>query len=533
MGEQAIIGKDPVIYALTGMGAFFGAVAKVPVTAIVIVFEMTTNFNLVLPLMIASVTAYLVSERLAPGSLYTHLLELKGIQLQSQAMTEELWIRLTAADVMQQRVETLQSQMSLDGVMQAFSRSHHRGFPVIDEGRLVGIVTQTDLDKINQRQLSNTSPLKDIMTPYPLTVSPDDTLGQVLYLLSRYKVSRLPVVNRRQLVGIITRSDILRVESDLLRRPTESLASKPDPSYVVYRTRAPATGKGRLLVPLSNPQTAESLLKLALAIAQSRQYEVECLQIILVPRHSSPAETAVQTTKSRRLLKRCIRQGENWQVPVHTQIRVAHSVSQAILETIQECRIDLLVMGWKGKTLTPGRIFGDVVDTVIHQANCDVLLVKMGKSFLGNGQPDGQTNESVTTLLKLMHLDRWLVPIAGGPNSQHAIQLLPDLIALSQQPEIRLCQVFPPSDHTYNTGLLQEDAELLRDRVSVPVITIPVCASSVSEAVIDMAQKDQCDVIVLGASREGLLQQAIQGNIPEEIARNCSCTVMLVRKATD
>ncbi|HEY9654873.1 MAG TPA: universal stress protein [Crinalium sp.] len=48
---------------------------------------------------------------------------------------------------------------------------------------------------------------------------------------------------------------------------------------------------------------------------------------------------------------------------------------------------------------------------------------------------------------------------------------------------------------------------------------------------IDMAQKDQCDVVVVGASREGLLQQAIQGNIPETIARHCSCTVILVRKA--
>jgi CIC family chloride channel protein len=46
-----------------------------------------------------------------------------------------------------------------------------------------------------------------------------------------------------------------------------------------------------------------------------------------------------------------------------------------------------------------------------------------------------------------------------------------------------------------------------------------------------LAQKDQCDVIVLGASREGMLQQAIKGNIPEAIARGCDCTVMLVRSA--
>jgi CIC family chloride channel protein len=63
------------------------------------------------------------------------------------------------------------------------------------------------------------------------------------------------------------------------------------------------------------------------------------------------------------------------------------------------------------------------------------------------------------------------------------------------------------------------------------VSLLPVSANSVSEAVIHLAQKDHCDVIVLGATREGLLQQAIQGNIPEEIARKCDCTVVLVREA--
>jgi CIC family chloride channel protein len=51
----------------------------------------------------------------------------------------------------------------------------------------------------------------------------------------------------------------------------------------------------------------------------------------------------------------------------------------------------------------------------------------------------------------------------------------------------------------------------------------------VSEAVVKLASKEKCDVIVLGASREGLLQQAIKGNIPEAIARNSNCTVILVR----
>lgn len=530
LAASAILGVSPLGYALTGMGAFFSAVAKVPVTAIVIVFEITTNFNLVLPLMIGSVTAYLVSERYAPGSLYTGLLALKGIHLEPEGARDELWSKLTAADVMQTTVETLSAQMPLSEIIQAFARSHHRGFPVVQEGRLVGLVTQTDLDKAAQRQLPETVLLKDIMTHRPITVNPADTLTQVLYLLSRYKISRLPVVDRRRLVGIITRSDILQVESEKLRGSPERVGPKPEPSYVVYQTCSPATGKGRILLPLSNPQTAPSLLKLALAIAQAENYELECLQVIPVARHTSPAETSVSTTLSRRLLTQAVRQAEVWKVPIHTQVRTTHSVAQAILETVKERHIDLLLMGWKGTTSTPGRIFGDVVDTAIRQAACDVMLVKWADEIIDRSlqMPD---QPSLQTLYQLMKLNRWLVPIAGGPNSQHAITLLPALVSLSQKPEIRLCQVFHPADRLHDTATLRSDAEFLRKHLQSPVVTLPVCANSVSEAIIDMAQKDQCDVVVLGASREGLLQQAIQGNIPEAIARQCDCTVILVRKA--
>jgi CIC family chloride channel protein len=80
---------------------------------------------------------------------------------------------------------------------------------------------------------------------------------------------------------------------------------------------------------------------------------------------------------------------------------------------------------------------------------------------------------------------------------------------------------------------MEEDADYLRQKIQGVIFVTSVCANSVVEAVVDMAQKNQCDVIILGASREGLLQQAIQGNIPEAIARNSDCTVILVRKASE
>jgi CIC family chloride channel protein len=70
-----------VTLALAGMGAFFTGVARVPITATIIVFEITTDFNMLLPLMICSITAFLVGERIAPGSIYDRLLEMQGIHL--------------------------------------------------------------------------------------------------------------------------------------------------------------------------------------------------------------------------------------------------------------------------------------------------------------------------------------------------------------------------------------------------------------------------------------------------------------------
>jgi len=89
-------------------------------------------------------------------------------------------------------------------------------------------------------------------------------------------------------------------------------------------------------------------LQLAAAIARDRHYELECLQVILVPRHSSPAETQGNSSKSR-LLRQAEILARKWKIPVHTQI---HDLAQAILETINERNIDLILMGWKGKNHT-------------------------------------------------------------------------------------------------------------------------------------------------------------------------------------
>jgi len=505
---------DPTTFALAGMGAFFGAVAKVPITAIVIVFEITTDFNLVLPLMIVSVLAYLVAEQVSSGSLYDRLLALRGWQGERQTTENQVLSEMVAVQVMQRKVETLDSQMTLKDVLAAFARSTHRGFPVVENAKLVGIVTQADLTNISKRQLPENTPLEQLMTPQPVTVRPEDSLVRVLYLLDRHNISRLPVVEGRRLVGIVTRSDIIQAESRQLTGQHDAF-DKLEPSYPVYLTRDPAVGQGRLLVPVANPQTAPLLLRFAASIAKTYNYELECLQVVSVPAHRTPSETPVRTTASRRLLKIAARVGRKCKVPVHTQVRVAHDVATTVLETIRERHIDKLVMGWQGGI---GGGFGQVGDRLLREAPCEVVLVKWG-SF----------THFEARASKLVRLDRWLIPISGGANALAGLQLLPSLVSLGDRPMVRLCQVFPPSPNSPNTELLDRTAEILNSQIDCPVFAFPTYGLSVADAIVDIARSNDYDAILVGASCRSLLHKALQGNIPRSIARHCDCTVILVR----
>jgi CIC family chloride channel protein len=123
--------------------------------------------------------------------------------------------------------------------------------------------------------------------------------------------------------------------------------------------------------------------------------------------------------------------------------------------------------------------------------------------------------------------------MAGGPNSPLAIKLLPALITLGNDPQIRLTQVFNPSELKPDMSISEQAIRQLmrRRKLSSTVVAIPVQADSVAEGVINLVKTEGYDVVVLGASREGLLQQAIQGNIPEAIASGVESTVILVRGA--
>ena len=516
--EVAMISSEsPYTFALAGMGAFFTSVVRVPVTAIIIVFEMTADFNLVLPLMITCAVAYIVAESVSEGSLYEHLLQVSGIELTEENVQHDFMAELTANDVMQPKVETLPSNLSLPELVKAMSRSHHRGFPVVEDGKLVGIITQSDIPQDSKQ----TSPmlLRDVMTSQPISVCPDTSLADVLYLLNRYQLSRLPVTEGCKLLGIITRSDIIKAEAQQLNYECHPKA-RLEPSYVVYQSRSPATGKGRILLPLANPEHIDSLLKIAGAIAKYNQYEIECLRVICVPQHIYPAQAEVDLDKDRQMMEKLEIWGKTAGISLHTQIRIATDISEAILETITREHIDLLLMGWKGKTRGIEAIFSNVVDSLIRQAPCDLMLIKLGTA-----------THAFPQQLRLRH--KWLIPTTGGDRIKKLLSIMPALTNLSEvPPKIQLCQV---SSHEVEQKLsddFKQAAALLNDAMPCPVFPLLISHNSVAQAIIELTQYRKYGLVILGASNEGLLQQAVKGNIPEAIARHGNSTVIIFRQSS-
>ncbi len=509
-------------YALAGMGAMFTAVVRVPVTAIIIIFELTANFELVLPLMISCATAYVVAEALSSGSLYKQLLAAKGIHLEEESNVDPILAQITAKSVMSFPVETLSADLTLDEACQIFSRSNHHGFPIMEQGKLVGIMSESDLEQYMGRRISRESTLKEMMISRPVTVSPLAPLQEVLYLLNRYQLSHLPVTKNQRLLGIITRSDIIRAELEALNSNGNGKTSAveqrfvSEPSYVIYQTRSPAVGKGRILLPLANPDSVVILTAITRSFAQFRQGELELLNLIKVSRKIPPHQVWVNPIPGRELLQKAEALVQQEDIPVHTQLRTTHNLSEAILEVIEERKISLLVMGWKGtKNVITGRLFGNLAEKIVRRAPCDVVFIKPKKE---------------AKLTDLSASQRWLIPIAfQDGKADKLLALLPQLSAFTHAPEFILC----PVDQSKP---IPDITSKWSKKLQAPVQSIPISAQSRENGVLQLATEKECDVIVLvttlkHASRSLTLEPTFENNLPAMIAKRFHGTVILVRPA--
>jgi H+/Cl- antiporter ClcA len=200
------LGLSASAVALVAMAATFGAAARAPFAAIVFLFELTRDYDAILPLMAATVLADLVARRLLRESIMTEKLARRGLQVPSAFHVDVLRSTRVSA-VMSTEVRTLPAGLALDAVMAQVSAGGHSAYPVVDdEGRLVGIVTRGDVLRADE----TTTTLTELAEPQPVTVAPSDTVAHALERMLEERVDHLPVVEHGRLVGMCTRTDVLR-----------------------------------------------------------------------------------------------------------------------------------------------------------------------------------------------------------------------------------------------------------------------------------------------------------------------------------
>ncbi|MFQ5893755.1 MAG: chloride channel protein, partial [Nitrospinota bacterium] len=213
-------------YALVGMGAVVAGTTHAPITAIIIVFELTDSYSIILPLMISCIIATIISTAISHESIYTLKLLRRGLSL--RAGLEETALRtLRVRDVMSDRFQCLPQGMPLSDLIATALRSPFSYFPLVDgQGLMTGIISHQDLRMAMMYQDEQKASLlvaKDVATTEGiLTVLPDDDLAKVFELSAQKRIDALPVVdpdNPRHVIGMVTHKDALTAYNrELLRR---------------------------------------------------------------------------------------------------------------------------------------------------------------------------------------------------------------------------------------------------------------------------------------------------------------------------
>ncbi len=202
-------------YALVGMAAFFSGTSRATLTAIIILFEMTSTYEIILPLMFACVVADATSRILSKDTIYTLKIKRKGVFYSYEREVNILETKLVK-EVMKKDVVCIENHNTLGQVEEKILATGFQGFPCVDEkGKLNGIFTHKDVqDAMSKNVDPNTLVCKIKADCHLIVVHPDDTLETALELMAEHGFGHMPVVERfnpTKLVGFLTRNDIIQV----------------------------------------------------------------------------------------------------------------------------------------------------------------------------------------------------------------------------------------------------------------------------------------------------------------------------------
>jgi chloride channel protein, CIC family len=208
-------------YTAVGMAAVAAGSSRAPLSAILMLFEFTGNYDLILPLMISSIVSSLVARRLYPYSIYTEPLQRRGVQL-AWRMEQAALAGLRIDDLARDDNETLAPADPYASVVDRFLSTRRQRLYVVADGKLLGSVSLHDLKHVlREPDGVGMAVAHDLMAPVPVVLQGADRLDRAAELFARSDFERLPVVDESGgFRGVLAKRDLLAVYAqEVLGRP--------------------------------------------------------------------------------------------------------------------------------------------------------------------------------------------------------------------------------------------------------------------------------------------------------------------------
>jgi len=197
-------------FAVLGMAALFAGSARAPLTAVIMISEMTGDFQLFIPLMFVVAISWLISKRFYKSDIYIVKLQRRGIEF---GYNEDILENIQVKDIMISDIVSVAPKDRIEHVIELMKETGHTGYPVVEDGILRGIITEHDVDRTLDREDIKTWIVSEHCTSEVVSVVKDCPLGVAFVKMAELGINRFPVIEDKEsheLVGWITRSDVMR-----------------------------------------------------------------------------------------------------------------------------------------------------------------------------------------------------------------------------------------------------------------------------------------------------------------------------------
>ncbi len=270
-----------------------------------------------------------------------------------------------------------------------------------------------------------------------------------------------------------------------------------------------------VLLPVANAPDARQLTRLAAMFARPYDGEVFALHVIRVPRPMELGSGRAFLKMGRPILEEAVEIGQEFEVPVRTQLRLGRKLSSSVFSAATERNTDLILLKWTGFTNTPGFSFGRTIDLLSSNPPCDMAIVRLVR---GAVMPK-----------------RILVPIAGGANSGRALEMAASQAQFVSRQTGEPAEVvalhlirdeMSETDIAARASALDEEFSLSPRGINLEVVRSE--REDLAEEIV--AQAEGFDQIIIGASEEGLLDQRLFGSVPQRVAENTQVNLVMVKR---